>query len=204
MRTLCLCLLSTLLAVSPLPAADISSDPALLQIRVVDGEGELHPCGGRATHGLIVQITDETGKPVENATVSFRLPDEGPTGTFASGLRSEIVTTTPEGRAAVWGMLWNRAPGRVDVRITASKGQARAGSIAGLFLSDKVPAKTVASSTGQGGHGRLLLYVVMAGAAAAVGGAVALRGASSAQPAAAAATLESLQIGNPTISVGKP
>ncbi|MCX6623559.1 MAG: hypothetical protein NTY38_21340 [Acidobacteria bacterium] len=203
MRTRWLCLLSAALVVSPLPAADVSSDPALLQIRVVEGEGELHPCGGRAPRGLVVQITDETGKPVENATVSFRLPDEGPSGTFASGLRSEVVSTTPDGRATVWGMMWNRTPGRVDVRITASRGQARAGSLAGIFLSDKIPAKAVVQPAARGGRGRLLLYALVAGAGAAVGGAVALRGGKS-SPAAAATVAEAIQIGSPSISVGKP
>ncbi|MCC7497621.1 MAG: hypothetical protein IT160_08600 [Bryobacterales bacterium] len=203
MRTRLLCPVLALLAI-PMPAADVLAGPALLQIRIVDGEGELHPCGGRATHGLIVLITDETGKPVDNATVSFRLPDEGPSGTFASGLRSEIVTTTPDGRASVWGMLWNRTPGRVDIRITAAKGQARAGSIAGLFLSDKVPAKPVGGAAARGGHSRLLLFVLVAGASAAVGGAMALRGQSSAAAAPAASSLGSVQIGAPAISVGKP
>lgn len=203
MRTRSLCLPLAALLVYPLPAADTTSpNPALLQIRVVEGEGELHPCGGRATRGLVVQITDETGKPVEHATVSFRLPDEGSTGTFASGLKSEVVSTTPDGRAAVWGMLWNRTPGRVDIRITASRGQARAGSIAGIFLSDKLPPKSVATSAPRSGHGRLLLYALLAGGAA-VGGAVALRGGKSSNPATVT-PVDTLQIGSPTISIGKP
>lgn len=203
MRTQLLYPAVSLLLAFVMPAAAVSSDPALLQIRIADGEGELHPAGGRATHPLTVQITDETGKPVENATVSFRLPDEGPSGTFASGLRSEIVTTTPDGRASVWGMLWNRTPGRVDVRITASKGQARAGSIAGLFLSDKVPAKPVPNSAVRSGHSRLLLYVLAAGVGAAVGGAMAMRNSGVAQ-APAAAAVSTVQIGNPIITLGKP
>ena len=67
--------------------------------------------GGRATRGLTVQVTDEAGKPVEGASVSFRLPDSGPAGTFASGSRTEIVTTGGDGRAGVWGMQWNRTAG---------------------------------------------------------------------------------------------
>ena len=62
-----------------------AQDPAILQIKVTEGEGAVYAVGGRATRGVTVQVTDETGKPVEAATVSFRLPDSGAAGTFASG-----------------------------------------------------------------------------------------------------------------------
>ena len=34
-------------------------------------------------------VTDETGRPVANAAVSFRLPEDGPGGMFSSGPRTE-------------------------------------------------------------------------------------------------------------------
>jgi hypothetical protein len=39
-----------------------------------------------------VEITDETGKPISGAAVSFHLPEDGPGGTFASGLRTDLVS----------------------------------------------------------------------------------------------------------------
>lgn len=77
--------------------------PAILQIRVIEGEGVAYPLGGRATRGVTVQVTDETGKPVEAVSVSFRLPEEGPSGAFANGSRLEIATTKADGRASAWG-----------------------------------------------------------------------------------------------------
>src|SRR5580698_8535226 len=103
-------------------------NPAILQIRVLEGEGVAYPLGGRATRGVTIQVTDETGKPVEGASVSFRLPEEGPSGTFSSGSRTEIGMTKPDGRAAAWGMQWNHTEGPFEIRITAVKGQARAGT----------------------------------------------------------------------------
>ena len=102
-------------------------DPAILQVRVVEGEGAVYGIGSRATRGITIQVTDETGKPVSGSTVTFRLPDSGSTGTFPSGSKTEVVATRADGRAAAWGMQWNRAPGALEIRITAVKGQTRAG-----------------------------------------------------------------------------
>ena len=112
------------------------NDPAILLIHIVEGEGAVYAIGSRATRGVTVQVTDETGKPVDSAAVSFRLPDDGPTGEFSSGMRTEIVPTGADGRANVWGMQWNRVTGPLEVRITAAKGEARAGTVCGLYLSN--------------------------------------------------------------------
>jgi len=111
-----------------------------LQLKVIEGEGAEYRTGSRASHGPTVLVTDESGKPVVNALVSFRLPEAGATGTFNSGLPTEIVTTGQDGRATVSGVQWNSNPGQVSLRITAMKDQARAGIITTLHLSDKLAA----------------------------------------------------------------
>ncbi len=176
------------------------ADPAILQIRMVEGDGAIYATGARAARGLTVQIVDETGKPVPLAAVSFRLPEDGPSGTFPSGTRTEIVTTKPDGLATVWGMQWNRSPGPVTVRITASKGAARAGLLATVHLSDSLPRGGPAVSAARPNRKWLWITVL---AAAGAGGALAaggLRGSGGA-PAPAAA---SLRIGSPSIGVGRP
>jgi hypothetical protein len=166
---------------------------------MVEGDGAVYSTGGRAARGLTVQIVDETGKPVSLASVSFRLPAEGPSGTFASGTRTEIVTTKPDGLATVWGMQWNRMPGPVTVRITASKGAARAGLLATVHLSDTLPRGAAAVAPGRPGRRWLWITVL---AAAGAGGAVAasgFRGGGSAAPAPAA-----LRLGTPSVGIGRP
>ncbi len=116
-----------------------------MQLKVVEGEGAEYHTGSRATRGLTVLVTDEAGKPVQDAAVSFRLPDSGATGTFNSGLRTEIVKTGPNGRAVVWGMRWSDTPGTVDVHITAVKDQARSGIVTTLHLTDAVVAPAIAA-----------------------------------------------------------
>jgi hypothetical protein len=178
--------------------------PAILQIRVLEGEGVAYPLGGRATRGVTVQVTDETGKPIEAASVSFRLPDEGPSGTFSDGSRAEIATTKADGKAAAWGMQWNRTEGSFEIRITAVKGQARAGTVCSVYLS-KLTAATAESESSSPlklakNHKWLWITLAVAGAAGAVVAATALRGKS--VPPGPAATPTT--IGTPTIVIGKP
>jgi hypothetical protein len=179
------------------------SDPAILLIRIVEGEGAVYPIGSRATRGVTVQVTDETGKPVESAAVVFRLPPDGPSGTFSSGMQTEIVTTTADGRANVWGMQWNRMTGPMEVRITAARGQARAGTVCGLYLSNALVSSEPRQSKAGGwrNHKKIWIGVGIAAAAFAGTAAISSRGTPS---AAAAAGVNAPQIGTPSIIIGKP
>src|SRR5947209_13567833 len=76
---------------------------AILQIQLVEGDGAVHAPGSRSARPLIVEITDETGKPVPGAAVSFHLPEEGPGGAFANGLQTEVAVTDAQGRVALHG-----------------------------------------------------------------------------------------------------
>jgi hypothetical protein len=190
----------------PLPA---QNDPAILQIRIVEGEGAVYPIGSRATRGLTVQVTDETGKPVDRAAVSFRLPDDGPTGAFSSGMRTEIVTTSSDGRANVWGMQWNRVTGPLEVRITAAKGQARAGTVCGLYLvvsesrnaEPRIAGRSNGALSGWRSHRKIWIGVGVAAAAFVGVAAISSRGTPS---TASAAGVNAPKIGTPTIILGKP
>jgi hypothetical protein len=177
-----------------------------LLIRIVEGEGAIYPVGSRATRGVTVQVTDETGKPVDSAAVVFRLPEDGPTGTFSSGMQTEVVTTGADGRANVWGMQWNRVTGPLEVRITAAKGQARAGTVCALYLADSaVPAEHANGAPRNsvlrrwGSHRKIWIGVGIAAAAFVSVAAISSRGTSS-----AAGTVNAPQIGTPTIIIGKP
>jgi hypothetical protein len=188
------------------------SDPAILLIRIVEGEGTVYAIGSRATRGITVQVTDETGKPVDNAAVLFRLPEDGPTGTFSSGMPTEVVPTGADGRANVWGMQWNRMTGPLEVRITAAKGEARAGTVCALYLSNALtnslssseprPSKAGGSLSHKLSHKKVWMGVGIAAAAFVGVAAVSNRGTPS--PAAAAAGVNAPHIGTPSIIIGKP
>ncbi len=180
--------------------AEPSDNPLILQIRVIEGEGVAYPLGGRATRGVTVQVTDETGRPIEGASVSFRLPEEGPSGSFSNGSRTEIATTKGDGKASAWGMQWNRTEGSFEIRITAVKGQARAGTVCAVYLS-RLTAESGSSSPVKLGRNHKWMWITLAvaGAAGAVVAAAALGGKAS-TPIGPAVTPTT--IGTPTIVIG--
>lgn len=185
---------------------------AVLHIQVIEGEGAVNAAGARNSRPLAVEVTDETGKPVEGASVSFHLPDEGPGGSFGSGLRTDVTITDARGRANLHTMQLNRTPGRFAIRIVAEKEQARAGMVSFQYIAEPKTGAAPASSSKSGPslmHGPLkwVVVAVLAGGAAAAGGLIAGKsnGASAAPtPAATATGASTISIGSPSITVGKP
>lgn len=179
-----------------------AEDPVIIQVHVEEGAGAVYGPGSRATRGLSVRVSDENGRPVESALVSFQLPTEGSSGWFADGGRTAITKTGRDGKATVWGMQWNRTIGTVVIKVTARKGQAHGGVEISQFIADV--AKT---SGGEGTFSAphksrmkwLLIGSVGAGAAA---GLAFSRSAPKAAVVPAAVSV--LQIGNPSIIVGHP
>jgi len=181
----------------------ITAQVAILQIQVVEGEGAILQPGARSARPLTVEITDETGKPVADAAVSFHLPDDGPGGTFASGLRTDVVVTSARGRATIHAFQANRSSGRFQIRIVASKEQARAGTVAFQYIAALKPGMAAAKAA-RGSHtGR---WIVLGLAAVGGGAAAALMSHGGSSPAAAtpAPAAPAFSIGAPNISVGKP
>lgn len=176
---------------------------AILQLRVLEGDGAVYAAGSKGTRGITVQVTDETGQAIEGATVSFTLPRDGAGGTFADGLKTAIVTTKADGRASVWGMQWNRTPGQFDIRVTAAKGHARAGVICQQYLSDKVEARSGGSGTFTTSHHiyKWLLIGLAAGGGA-LGAMAFAQGRNERSPAAAPTPPPS--VGIPVITIGHP
>jgi hypothetical protein len=200
---------------------------AILQIQVLEGEGYIHAPGSRSPRPVVVEVTDEIGNPIAGAAVSFHLPEQGPSGTFANGLRTDVGVTDERGHAAPRALLLNRVPGQFQIRIIATKEQATAGIISLQLIADAASAKeahNAAPSTSAKaaaaheralvgpppGHGHkkvaaIILGTVGAGAAA---GVLATRSSKSGGNSSAAATPAGVasppSIGAPSITVGKP
>ncbi|MEJ7608236.1 MAG: hypothetical protein WKF37_18700 [Bryobacteraceae bacterium] len=118
-------------------------------------------------------------------------------------MKTEIATTTPDGRATAYEMVWNRITGPFQIRITATKGEIRAGVLTAQYLSDTVKAGkgNALVSTKRSGSRWILIGAVVGGAAAA-GLAVGMRGSGSKTSAATVSAAP--QIGPPTITIGRP
>lgn len=174
---------------------------AILQIQIIDGEGGVHAPGVRSSRPLTVEVTDETGRPVARAAVSFHLPDEGPGGVFSNGLRTDVATTDQRGRASLRGWQLNRMAGRFQIRITASKEQATAGTVSFQYITEPAGgagAKTAGTTRGGShSHAKWLAIVALAAGGGAAGLVVARHGTAS-------VPTPSLSIGTPTLTVGKP
>ena len=197
----------TVLALSPAFA-----QVAVLHIQVIEGEGAVHTPGSHSLRPLTVEITDETGKPVEAAAVSFHLSEEGPGGTFGNQLRTDVAITDANGRASLRSLQLNHMPGPFQIRIVASKEQAHAGAVSSQYIAEPKSGK-VSTSLAPPAAAPVptasrspLKWIVMAVAAGGAAAAIALlsgkSGGGSNQPPAAVAAVPS--IGTPTITVGKP
>jgi hypothetical protein len=186
---------------------------AILQIQVIEGEGAVHPPGSRSSRPLTVEITDETGKPVPGAAVSFHLPEDGPGGVFVNGLRTDVATTDAQGRASLHGLQVNRISGRFQIRIMVSKEQARAGTVSSQYITGNSQPQSAADRTAEPGssaakapaasgshrHGKWIAVAGVVGGGAILGILAAARSGSAAPPAGPTPT-----IGPPSITVGKP
>lgn len=141
-------LLISILAVGPLSAqtaAPSSDNPLIqsLQLHVIEGDGSASTAGSQG-RDFVVEVTDANGAAVSDAAVSFRLPDVPPSGTFADGSHAAVAYTDQNGRARISGIQWGLTPGRVPVRVTATKGMAHAGLLAQEFVTQQaVSASTV-------------------------------------------------------------
>lgn len=179
---------------------------AILQIQIVEGEGAVHAPGSRSARPLTVEVTDETGKPVAGAAVSFHLPQDGPGGTLPNGLRTDVAITDGQGRVSLRGLQVNRVAGRFAIRIVASKEQARAGTMCSQYVAE--PRSGAASAAGKG-RAKWVVVAALVGGGAAAGILSAGRGtappaAPPTAPVAAAVTVPPVSIGTPVTTVGRP
>jgi hypothetical protein len=184
-----------------LPCAAIAQ-VAILQIKVVEGEGAVHPAGAHISRPLMVEVTDETGKPVAGAAVSFQLPADGPGGLFANGLRTDLVVTDARGQAVLRALQLNHTAGQFRIRITAVKEQARAGTVSEQYIAEAHSAG-ITQNTTKMGSGVSKKWIVL-GALAVAGGVAALAVTHASHSGNSTVSSSVVSIGTPVITVGNP
>ena len=146
--------------------------PDEIKIVVIDGEGAVNNVGQRSTRDAVVRVEDDTQKPVAGAAVVFTLPTDGPSGEFANGEKTLIVTTDARGIASASNLKLNLVPGKVPIHVSTSyRGRTARTNITQFNMS--VPGKRA------GGSNKMLIILAIAGAAAAGGVAAAYSGGSS-------------------------
>lgn len=179
-----------------------------LRVEVVEGAGAVVPAGMLSSRRFTVVVKDAQGQRIQGATVRFRLPAEGPSGTFSSGLRSETALTDAHGRATVYGIQWANLPGKVEMEVIAAHESQRGSAVIPVELSRRAAASRedrANPSFKAPSSGRKWLILALVGAGAAAGAGLAGKGGGKGavyEPPAAVIVPPS--IGTPTITVGKP
>jgi hypothetical protein len=134
-------LLIPLLVVSPIGAQVPETTAAALQLRLLQSDPAV-TVNSRSAQGFLVEATDANGAPVPEAAIALRLPESGPSGTFADGSHSAVVYTDAAGRAHLTGILWGGIAGTAELRLTVAKGSAHAG----LLLEQTLNAASSSAS----------------------------------------------------------
>ena len=145
-----------------------------IKIVVVEGQGAINNIQQHRAKEPVVQVTEDQ-KPVQGATVTFILPDDGPSGVFGNGARMMTIQTDEKGQAVGRGLRPNQTGGRLQIRVTASFHGETAGAVISQINAEP------AGATG-GGNGKKFLILALIGGAAAGGIAAAMGGKSSGSP----------------------
>ena len=131
----------------------LHAQSGLLEARIVSGDGQVMREGERIQRLWSSKSPMKRAPMVDHAIVSFRLPEDGISGTFRNGLKTEILTTGDGGHATCDRLLAGGFAGSFQVRVTVAKGEARAGTLSTQFIAPDTRKRPVHSL--MAGHSHL-------------------------------------------------
>jgi hypothetical protein len=104
------------------PQAQVAAVPTVqdLKILVLEGERAINNTTRHIGIQPVVEVRDQNDRPVENATVVFRLPLSGPGGAFPGDSPTFRATSNAQGQAGATGFVPNDKQGRFDIHVTAT------------------------------------------------------------------------------------
>jgi hypothetical protein len=138
-----------------------------LKIVVVEGEGAINNIQLGAGKEPVVEVRDETDKPVSGAKVTFALPERGPGGTFFGASRSVTVPTNEQGRATATGFRPNLQEGRFQIQVSAAAGEKTATTV--ITQSNALPTGGLNKvATKKSNKGKIIAILVAVGIAAGI------------------------------------
>ena len=91
-----------------------------IKIVIVEGQGAINNITEHRAKEPLIQVLHENGEPVIGASVTFLLPDIGPSAVFADGARMLTIQTDEKGQAVGRGLRPNQTAGTFEIRVTAS------------------------------------------------------------------------------------
>jgi hypothetical protein len=104
------------------PPAQLAPLPTVedLKVLVLEGQRSINNTTRHIGIQPVVEVRDVNDRPVEGATVVFRLPPSGPGGTFAGNSLTFSAGSNAQGQAAATGFVPNDQQGRFDIHVTAA------------------------------------------------------------------------------------
>lgn len=108
-------------AAQPVTQAQFPSDqPVPFRIRTLEGEGAINNIRQAVNRGASVIVEDENHNPLSGVSVTFFLPNEGPSGLFPNGNRVLSVFSDDKGVASSRGIRFNNQVGLMKIGVVAS------------------------------------------------------------------------------------
>lgn len=147
------------------------------RIRVIEGEGAINNIRQAVNRGASVVVEDENHNPLSGVSVTFFLPNDGPSGLFPNGSRVLSVFTDDKGVASSRGLRFNNQVGLMKVGVVASLFSQTVNatitqtniSSASSVKSSYVPAIGMPKSSVRGSSKKWIIILAVAGAGAGVG-----------------------------------
>ncbi len=159
-----------------------------LTINILEGDDTIVNVRQRVSREAIIQVEDENHKPVAGAFVTFSAPGRGPSVSFVNGSNTITATTDAQGRVAMQGITPNKAAGKFEIRISASKD--------GKTGSRVLTQTNVAAAAGAISAKTLLILLAVGGAAGGIAAGLSGRGNGTPAPVNTGVVLVP---GNPTV-----
>jgi hypothetical protein len=176
------------------PKSNLTQTGGGLKIAVVEGEGATNNIRSKTATPPVIEVHDDSDKPVSGAEVVFQLPAAGPGGVFHGWMRTQTARSDEHGRAIASGFTPNDEECRFNIKVTATSGSRTGSAVIGQ------------SNTRSGGvqakHSNKTLWVVLG--MLAVGGVAAGVAATRGGSSSSAAVTNPVTITSGPISVGGP
>jgi hypothetical protein len=112
-------------AQNPVPAPEGQLAPPVVQslkVTVLQGQHSVNDASRHIGVEPVVEVRDDNDRPVEGASVVFRLPPSGPGGMFDGKSYAKTARTNAQGQAGATTFIPNSQQGPFDIHVTAMLG----------------------------------------------------------------------------------
>ncbi|MGA2721387.1 MAG: hypothetical protein ABSG79_03135 [Bryobacteraceae bacterium] len=115
-----LLILSLAMATFPAPLSAQQDSQPPFRIGVLEGDGAINQISQLVNRAVSVQVTDENHNALSGVSVTFFLPNDGPSGLFPNGSRVLTVFTDDKGVATSRSVRFNNVVGLMPIRVVAT------------------------------------------------------------------------------------